>query len=48
MSRRRRVSGSDDEEEDGEDEGRVTPAPTRTLPKRAACVFALTRFWGWG
>ena len=37
LARRRRVSGSDEEEDEDEDEvGRVTPAPTRALPKRAA------------
>ncbi|KAF8548047.1 hypothetical protein OG21DRAFT_1489698 [Imleria badia] len=40
-SKRRRVSGEDDDDDDDDDElpeGRVTPAPTRTLPKRAATV----------
>ncbi|KAF8424272.1 nuclear condensing complex subunit [Boletus edulis BED1] len=40
QTKRRRVSGSGDEDEEDDDvpEGEVTPAPTRTLPKRAASV----------
>ncbi|KAF8550578.1 hypothetical protein OG21DRAFT_1513848 [Imleria badia] len=38
-SKRRKVSGEDEDDEDDElPEGRVTPAPPRTLPRRAATV----------
>ncbi|KAF8547377.1 hypothetical protein OG21DRAFT_1479489 [Imleria badia] len=39
-SKRRRVSGEDDDDDDDDElpEGRVPPAPTRTLPRRAASV----------
>ncbi|KAG1834854.1 nuclear condensing complex subunit [Suillus variegatus] len=38
QTKRRRVSGSDDSDDDVLSHDHVTPAPTRTLPKRAASV----------
>ncbi|KAF9234460.1 nuclear condensing complex subunit [Melanogaster broomeanus] len=38
QSKRRRISGSDDASDDDLPENHATPAPTRTLPKRAASV----------